>query len=193
MVPMESRQAGVGGEPVFPTRLDHVRDQPARQTVPGEEVGEPVTVEKRDSFNRAKPEVPLGIPMDLGDPIPNQAILGAKEAKRGLLRTQRVRGGDREDKKESKTLSHLAAAQADADLRILQSRHRTLISQERTKLTRMFGLSWGRVITGVKGSISIYLISLGTQDEIVTRRDMNAARRTELLLIRVGLIPVVEE
>ena len=97
MVLVESRQAGAGGEPVVPLPgLDHVGHQPARQAVPGREVGEPVTVEKRDSLHRAKPEIPLGVPVDLGHPIPNQAILGAEDAERGLLRTKRVYGCQRE-------------------------------------------------------------------------------------------------
>ena len=95
MVVMESRQARVGGEPVVPpSRLDHVGHQPARQAVPGGKVGEPVTVEKRDSLNRAKPEIPLGIPVNLGHPIPNQAILRGENAEWRVWSGQRQCGGE---------------------------------------------------------------------------------------------------
>jgi hypothetical protein len=98
MVFMESREAAAGGEPVVPLWcLDHVGHQPARQTVPGRKVCKPVAVEERDTFNRAKPEMPLGIPMDLVHPVPNQAVLGGKDAERGLLRAKQVSGCDRKD------------------------------------------------------------------------------------------------
>ena len=84
-----TRQAGGSGEPVVtPRRLDHVGYQPARQAIPGGEIGEPVAVEKRDSFDRTKPEISLRIPVNFVHPVPNQAILRAKDAERGLLRTE---------------------------------------------------------------------------------------------------------
>lgn len=85
---MESRQTGRGGEPIIALAgLDYVCDQPAGQAVPGGEIGEPVAVEKRYPLDRAKPEIPLGVPVDLRHPIPNQTVLGGKDPERWLLRT----------------------------------------------------------------------------------------------------------
>src|SRR5262249_23745669 len=105
---------------------NHVGDQAARQAVPGAEVSKPVAVEKRDSFHRAKPEIPFGIPVNPGHPIPNQAILSAKNAEGGLLRKKRVSGRQREEE-QSKMSSHEPRAQASAGSRIQQAAHRILM------------------------------------------------------------------
>jgi hypothetical protein len=109
VVAVESRQAGVGGEPEVPlVCFDHVEHQTAGQTVPGREVGEAMAVEERDSLDRAKPEIPFEIPVNPGHPIPNQAIVGGEDAERRLLATERV-NCQREKYKGLKRLSHLRA------------------------------------------------------------------------------------
>ena len=69
--------------------FDPVGDKPTRKAVPGGEIGEAVAVEKRDSFDRADPEISSGILVHLGGPIPNRAVLSSKKTERGLLSAKR--------------------------------------------------------------------------------------------------------